>query len=598
MALLLRGSVAVGMLLALGTELLSAVGGLTPVGVAAWWGLWGAAAAAAAYLGVRSRVRPAAPAGAPTRTDPAGAALWLGLAVLMLGVLAVALTAAPATNDSIDYHLPRVEHWADAGSVAHFPTACRRQVFMNPGAEFALLHLRLLTGGDRLANLVQFAAMAVGVAAVARLARRLGAGPTGRRTAAVAAATLPMGLLQASGTQNDWCAALWLAVFAVMVVEDAGGAWCGAALGLAVLAKGTAYVYGLPLLAWYVADRFARRGQGAWATLLIAAVAAAAPNLGHWSRNAALCGSPLGVTHEGRDDDPHFRLANAEFGAGPLASNVLRNLALHAAVPWVTSWNHGVERAVLWLHRRMDRDVLDPAVTYGGWFEVEWRPDEDAVGNPAHLLLIAAAAVALLRRPPRRRAALALAGCVAAGFVLFCVLVTWQPWASRLHLPLFVLAAPLIGLWAERLPRSVAGAPAAVLLAAGLWLAADNDSRPLLGPRSVLTVPRAEQLFRDADRRYAFEAIAATVPPGAGELGLVGFTADEYFIRAALRGAGRSPRLRHVLVDNVTRHAGPPDRPLPEWLLVRVDPGEAPADGTDGHRIVRMVGALELMHRR
>ena len=34
---------------------------------------------------------------------------------------------------------------------------------------------------------------------------------------------------------------------------------------------------------------------------------------------------------------------------------------------------------------------------------------------------------------------------IATGFLLFAALLKWTPWSSRLHLPYFVLAAPIIG---------------------------------------------------------------------------------------------------------------------------------------------------------
>ena len=108
------------------------------------------------------------------------------------------------------YHMPRVAHWSQAGSVAHYPTHIQRQLWLGPWAEFAIMHGYLLTGGDRLANLVQWLAFAGCVAGSAIVTGELGGGRLARGLAAVAFATLPMAIAQASSTQNDLVASFWL----------------------------------------------------------------------------------------------------------------------------------------------------------------------------------------------------------------------------------------------------------------------------------------------------------------------------------------------------------------------------------------------------
>jgi 4-amino-4-deoxy-L-arabinose transferase-like glycosyltransferase len=80
---------------------------------------------------------------------------------------------------------------------------------------------------------------------------------------AVVAATVPMGVLQASSTQNDYVVTFWLvcAAYSILTTMDAGSmplshaAAIGVASGLAILTKGTAYVYLLPFLGWFGLNR-------------------------------------------------------------------------------------------------------------------------------------------------------------------------------------------------------------------------------------------------------------------------------------------------------------------------------------------------------
>ena len=142
---------------------------------------------------------------------------------------------------------------------------------------------------------------------------------------------------------------------------------------------------------------------------------------------------------------------NDGFSPSILASNLLRNLGLHAGTPWPGA-NVQVERAVDAMHRAIGIALDDPRSTWPGTrFEV--RPPaahEDLAGNGLHLLLIAAAMVGAWRGGGGRRLR-AFAGCLLVAFLLFCLLLRWQPWHSRLQLPLFVLAAPLVGVVFERL---------------------------------------------------------------------------------------------------------------------------------------------------
>ena len=77
-------------------------------------------------------------------------AIWLSLAFL---TLLVAVLRPPNTWDSMTYHMARVATWIQNGSIAFFPSHIERQNHSMPMAEFLILHLQLLSGSDRLANL-------------------------------------------------------------------------------------------------------------------------------------------------------------------------------------------------------------------------------------------------------------------------------------------------------------------------------------------------------------------------------------------------------------------------------------------------------------
>ena len=165
-----------GIALSASTELLSLLGGLTFGWLLASWVM--VLAAAGVFLaslrercGLR-RVDRLPPL--PTGLDLVMAG-WVALVVALSG--ATALFAVPITWDSMSYHLARIAHWGQNHTVAFYPTHIVRQLYQPPWAEYAMLHLYILAGGDRLANLVQWVAMAVSLVGVSVIARQLGAGP-------------------------------------------------------------------------------------------------------------------------------------------------------------------------------------------------------------------------------------------------------------------------------------------------------------------------------------------------------------------------------------------------------------------------------------
>jgi len=149
------------------------------------------------------------------------------------------------------YHLPRVVYWAQQHSVASFPTAYLNQLQFPPFAEYLSLHLWLLTGGDHLANLPQWFGYAGSMIATSALAGELGATVRGQIITALLVATTPNAILQATGAKNDCVLSFWLLcviLFSRRALEPGQQPWIAAcAVALALLTKGTAYLFILPI---------------------------------------------------------------------------------------------------------------------------------------------------------------------------------------------------------------------------------------------------------------------------------------------------------------------------------------------------------------
>jgi len=423
-----------------------------------------------------------------------------GIAVIALVTGATALLSPPNSVDAFGYHLSRVVYWAQAASVAFFPTHYFNQISMPPMAEYVMLQTYVLSGGDHLVNLVQWAGFVGSVIGVSLIAEALGAARRGQMLAAVFCATLPNGILQASGAKNDCVVALWLVAmvyFAVRFARNpnrADGLWTGLALGLALLTKATAYVFAPALLlgaagiaAWRKRAQFVR----AIPLLVIPLLVLNGPQ---WWRNLDLSGSILGFPSA--QEDGRFRWTNERLGVRTTASNVLRNVSqqLGARSP---AWNRGVYEAVVRAHRLLGADANDPATTWPGpRFAPPVNSNHEAdAPNRWHLLLLVAALLPVL---VSRREWLAYYFGIVLAFALFCAALKYQPFFGRVLLPLFVVGAPVFGVLAEKIRPVVLQ----VLLCLLLFDQTrhplfQNWTRPLTGPTSILRTARDENYFRD-----------------------------------------------------------------------------------------------------
>lgn len=588
-ASLLSAAVASGAILVAITEASSALRALTPASVASGW----IAASLLALAAARRKGRPPDPRSAGRRLRvflrPRRALLAAGLAAAGASTLALAVAVPPNNYDSMTYHLPRVAHWIQDRTVAFYPTHSLRQLYSGPGAEYAICHLGILAGSDRLANAVQWIAWAGAAVAASEIARLLGARVRGQLATAVFAATLPGGILEATTTQNDLVASFWICAFAALSLralrrpaERFLPFGAALALGLALLTKPTAWVHAPPLLLGLLLGLLRRDGpRGLRTFALLLALAGLVPGL-HLSRNARLYATPWGTyeSYPVEDRSPPS-----------LVSNLVRNAALHLQTPW-EPLNRRVEAAALAFHGTIGRNPNDRRTTTRGQsFRLPGlRFNEDMTGNPLHFLSIVLAALLVpARRRTRRLLPLAYLAAVGAGALLFCGSAQWNPWNVRLHLPAFLLAAPLPALALRGVaPRGAAGAGLALLLAlSGVWIA-KNERKPLSGPRSVFRSSRLNLAFRSRPDLQAPLMAAAELlrREGCRRIGIVfGKDDPEYLLWTVLDAApGGDTRIDHVAVQNpsafIHDELRPPDAVVslndpalvPRWFAVPISP--------------------------
>lgn len=369
---------------------------------------------------------------------------WLPILLILFITLVGALAYAPDFHDSLAYHLARIMHWIQNKSMAPYVTSIDRQIGMAPFNAIVILQSMAICNNDYFVNLPQWLAFAGCVAGAAALARQLGASVKIQFLSAFYFCTVPIAIMQSGNSESSLIATFWLCAFVSAFLSwRSQPNWrdsviLGSALGLAILSKGIAYPIALPFvacIAWLCLRHFKRFFlYGLCAALLIMAI-----NAPHFYRNYEAASSPALSAERNIIIKPTPALT---------AVNALFNFLLQE--PWLVN----LTTKENWSKLALTVGVDDHDKTFFPWRGIETArvnlvPSDIDGQSPVHALLILLFLPWLtFRRIPRIGLYL---GLTYTTFLVYFAIITWQPWAARLHLPFFLLCAPLMGFSMARL---------------------------------------------------------------------------------------------------------------------------------------------------
>jgi len=514
--------------------------------------------------------------------------IFLGI-IIFIGLVSfvTATFGMPNTWDSMTYHLPRVEHWIQNRSVAYYPTNIIRQDSYSPWAEFAIAHVRLLGGGASSANFIQWTAMMGSLVAVSLIAGQLGANRTGQLAAAAMAACLPMGILESVSTQTDYVCAFWMCVFVFFLIEARRRAgWifilgAGLSLGLACLTKANSYIFAAPFLVSFLIGAWKEAWGRALKGFVLIMGCVLVLNMGPFLRNASTFGSPVWTNIE---------VTNSAFDGKVLWVNLLRNMSIHWATPWPET-NETIKQFLTTAAGWLGADINDPRASFTADFTIaKTNYDEDYAGNFFHaIVFVIVFILAWFYRPLGQIRFYMLS--VFLAFLLFCLVVRYQPWHSRFHLPLFVLFCPAAGAVLGQFLKQKSILVGVFLFAAALPFLFLNIQHPWAGQLSIWKQPATLQYFykRPALALPSAEISAYVKSTGCRQVGLSNGEDDwEYPWWVLLKD--QHIRLEHVEVGNPSGRL--------KYPLGDFDPCIVIAPGADGtpfeinHSIYQPAGSI------
>ncbi len=348
--------------------------------------------------------------------------------------------SAPSTTDSMVYHLPKVMYWVQERTLDQ-DIIRNIHDFKGPFAEYIVLHLYLLISSDRLAFLSQWLAFAISIYLSGIIAAQLGADKKQISYVRLFSGTLGMAVMQSVSTQVDLVVsvlvliALYISILFSEKPNMVNAVLLGIAIGLGILTKATYVIY-LIIPFGILFLTFLRKPQKKSFYLLgISLLLVFLIQVRFLSQNMLLYGNLMGkhLLWDGTE----LKYINEVISLEGIISNNIRNLFVHIPVPF---FNHYVQTQITNLHHFMGIDLNDPRFTCCSTkFKVAnvIYPQEDIVSNPIHLLLIFLALFYLFKTKNLHRGSLLLLSVFS--FVIFSSILKWQPYHSRLEIPIFMV---------------------------------------------------------------------------------------------------------------------------------------------------------------
>lgn len=455
--------------------------------------------------------------------------LWLLFAAGMTGL---SVLVVPSNQDSMAYHLTRILCWAQNQSIGHFATTITRCVGSPVLGEFAGLHIYLLSGkSDWFLGLTQCLSYLICGILVFGITGKIGGSRSAGTLAAFLFYTVPIAFAEATSTQVDVFATLFLLIFVNTIldlIQDLSDDFLAlnrksretlyllaisAALGY--LAKPTVMVGMFGFTVWLFMHCIRRKQKAGSILLWVVCTAGLAlivisPEL---IRNL--------VTYHAISD-PWQGKGQLVQSARPadLLVSFLKNLFFNLPAKWWPQLSPILIGAVYAIGTLLHVDVDSEAISeYGRAYTLN-EPGEFSVDGAVSPVITAAMLLCiviyvvhlvcwLIRGKKGKRVFTGIGYSTVAVllFLLMCVLIRWEPWIGRYQLSYFALLCPAVAMQLQKVSiryqkRNLARVLAGVLALLSLAEFGNLGYQRTRDAKYMHDVPREQAYFWDQRGLY------------------------------------------------------------------------------------------------
>ena len=391
----------------------------------------------------------------------------------------------PNNWDSMTYHMARIAHWVMNESIEPYPTHIYRQIYQPPLTEWIIAQVCILNKADYFSNAIQLFFLLATLGVLNQIMLQFNSSKKTRIWASIIAFTTPSVFMQATSTQNDIVVAFFLLISILFFIQHIresnikNAILIGLAIGLAILTKGTAFVYLIPIILFsgtyliYLMFKKVKSFINISFQMIIVAIITITIGFNHYNRNFKLSGDIFGGS-----DDHYF---NKNITLKSTGLGILKNIGNHFSTPLTSSITNQVIEKV---HLITQIPIKDENYSYKGiHFKLnKWNHNEDEVSNTFQIVLILGVCLFIILNWKNQNKLLLLSAlfCLFT-FILFSFILKWQPWHMRLQVTLFILFAIPISVVLEKIKLTkITSSILAISIIYCFVLALVNPNRPLI----------------------------------------------------------------------------------------------------------------------
>lgn len=380
--------------------------------------------------------------------------------VFAIGMIFLALKTVPYNWDSMTYHLPRVVHWLQNGTVAHYATHNDRQVASPVLGAFINLHVyAMANGNDTFVNLLQCCSYLTNGMLVYSIAKKLKCSEKYCVIALVLFYSMPIAFAEALTTQVDNFSTFWMLSFSYLILDllkpeekivfEKKMLFKVVNLSLCIafgyLAK-PSIGFGILFFALWLLIVVIRRKDKILtlaAYIAIACMVITAITSPEFYRNYETYGA---LSSSGTGQRQLIGTLHERY----LLVNGVKNFTFNMPTVWIYNSKDTVWKYTVRLARALDIDLDDPLISEDGR-EYEVRDPQnyghDSAVNPVIIwLMIVCIFVIIFKNGKEHLSEIKNQFFVVAcmSFCFFCMVLRWEPFVSRYMLSYLAILCPAV----------------------------------------------------------------------------------------------------------------------------------------------------------